>query len=124
MQLNSAAMISAIKAQSVDKPTCVLTIYRWFFDTQDRNLVKVPLVEKIRLLEKEGFKFSLKQVFSTGKRSRYLHTDLMVTFPDELGSPYTLGARVPEGMIIHLDQHAGLRVYKADSKLEDEDEAA
>lgn len=124
MSLNNDTLIAAIKIQSADKPACVLTIYRWFFGKAMSLLTDGSLKSKIHLLENEGFKFSLAQVFSTGKKPRYLRTDLMVGFPGETNKPLVLGGRVPFAMIAHLDQHVGLRVYKADSEIEEEEEVA
>lgn len=123
MQLNAAALFELIKAQLSDKPACVLTIYRWFFEKNQHATVDVPLLDKIRHLEGDGFKFTLAQVYSEGKKSRYLRTDLMVAFPNAVSDRYVLGARVPYAMITHLEKTVGLFVYKTNSKLED-DEAA
>lgn len=123
MNLANAALFKLIKSQCNDKPACVLTIYRWFFGEEQDPKTAGTLIEKIRHLEGAGFKFSLRYVHSKGKKSRYLRTDLMVTFPTALGEPYVLGGRVPSAMIDHLEKGAGLLAYRAETKLE-EDEAA
>lgn len=123
MNLNPSELFKLIKAQQADRPACVLTIYRWFFEKQQHHMVDVPLIDKIRHLEGDKFSFSLMQIYSKGKKPRYLRTDLMIAFPDALGEPMVLGGRVPYAMINHLDKVVGLPTYKADSNIED-DEAA
>jgi len=147
MNLNAASLFDQIKAQLKDQPACVLTIYRWFFEKDQHVTVDIPLVDKIRHLQGDGFTFTLVEVMSASGKLRYLRTDLMMAFPKPVvvkpsvlsnrselqqeeqpvlplrTEPYVLGGRVPEAMVKHLQKNAGLPTRRASSKVEDEEAA-
>ncbi len=104
-----------------DYAAAILALYTWFFSKSEISAGRIPLAEKISMLERRGIDLKLIALFS--KKRKYLKTDLMIYFADRR-EPAILASRISPELQDRLTKDIGVGIRDTVVKEEDEEDAA
>jgi len=123
MRKSDTAMFEKAQAELVNKDyaAAILALYTWFFSKEETVAGRLPLAEKISMLEHRGIGLKLLAVFS--KKRKYLKTDLMIYFADRR-EPGILASRISQTLQDHLTKDIGVGIRDTVVKEDDEEDAA
>lgn len=104
-----------------DYAAAILALYTWFFSKEETIAGRLPLAEKIAMLEHRGIDLKLLAIHS--KKRKYLKTDLMIYFADRR-EPGILASRISPELQDRLTKDIGVGIRDTVVKEEDDEDAA
>jgi hypothetical protein len=116
-------MFEKAQAELVNKDyaAAILALYTWFFSKKETVAGRLPMAERISMLERIGIDLKLIAVYN--KKRKYLKTDLMIYFADKR-EPEILASRISQDLQSFLTKDVGVGIRDAEVKEDDEEDAA